>query len=86
MRSFLCSSATRCSRFSPRKGPTYRAKPCCSTGAASSTGGLKKEIVKGRAAVDASCPIADECHIYEQGSEVYDALLNQTDIGANKNK
>jgi poly [ADP-ribose] polymerase len=54
--------------------------------AASKSGGMKKEIVKGRAAVDPSCPSADDCHVYYRGDDVYDALLNQTDIGANKNK
>ena len=49
-------------------------------------GGLKTEVVKGRAAVDPSCPRADDTHIYDEGKDVYDALLNQTDIGANKNK
>jgi predicted DNA-binding WGR domain protein len=56
------------------------------TKAASTGGGLKKEVVKGRAAVDSSCPHADDCHVYEKGGDVYDALLNQTDIANNKNK
>jgi len=57
-----------------------------STGGASSSGGVRTEVVKGRAAVDVSCPQADSTHIYDDGKCVYDALLNQTDIGANKNK
>ena len=43
-------------------------------------------MVKGRAAVDASCPRADECHVYEERDDVYDALLNQTNIANNNNK
>ena len=45
-----------------------------------------KQVVKGRAAVDASCPRADECHVYEERDDVYDALLNQTNIANNNNK
>lgn len=51
-----------------------------------STGGTVRVVVKGRAAVDASCPKADECHVYEQGDDIHDVLLNQTNIGENKNK
>jgi predicted DNA-binding WGR domain protein len=49
-------------------------------------GGEKKQIVKGHAAVDASCPIADTFHVLEEGNDIYDVYLNQTDIGQNKNK
>lgn len=46
-----------------------------------------KQIVKGQAAVDASCPIAADVHVYEaDDDDVYDALLNQTDIAVNANK
>ena len=46
-----------------------------------------KQVVKGRAAVDASCPRADECHVYDPGAaDCHDALLNQTDIANNHNK
>ncbi|KAL3933464.1 MAG: hypothetical protein SGPRY_000269, partial [Prymnesium sp.] len=48
--------------------------------------GKVKLVVKGRAAVDASCPIASDCHVYDDGARVYDALLNQTDIAQNHNK
>jgi poly [ADP-ribose] polymerase len=56
-----------------------------STGGGSSDG-VRTEVVKGRAAVDASCPHANACHVYDDGKNVFDALLNQTDIGQNKNK
>ena len=29
-----------------------------------------KLVVKGRAAVDPSCPMADDCHVYEAGSDM----------------
>ena len=46
-----------------------------------------KQIVKGQAAVDASCPIAADVHVYEaDDDDVYDCLLNQTDIAVNANK
>mmetsp|Transcript_4651 Transcript_4651/g.14031 ORF Transcript_4651/g.14031 Transcript_4651/m.14031 type:complete len:538 (+) Transcript_4651:28-1641(+) len=45
-------------------------------------------VVKGRAAVDSYCSMAAELHVYEaeKSDEVYDALLNQTDINKNSNK
>ena len=46
-----------------------------------------KQVVKGQCAVDASCPIANDVHVYEaDDDDVYDALLNQTDIAVNANK
>ena len=56
------------------------------TAAKSTGGGMRVEVVKGRAAVDPSCPEADACHVYEERDDVYDCHLNQTDISANKNK
>ena len=53
---------------------------------AGDAGAVKKQVVKGRAAVDASAPNAGAFHVYEEGGDVYDALLNQTDIATNKNK
>jgi predicted DNA-binding WGR domain protein len=44
------------------------------------------QVVKGRAAVDAPCPKARSCHVYEQGDDVYDALLNQVNTAHNNNK
>lgn len=47
----------------------------------------KKIIVKGRAPVDERCPHATQCHVYEDSNgRVWDAMLNQTDIGRNANK
>lgn len=36
-----------------------------------------KQIRKGRAAVDEECPIAHKVHVYEEGSDIYDCMLNQ---------
>ena len=56
-------------------------------GTAAKSGGQVQQVVKGRAAADASCPHAAEMHVYDGGGDdVYDALLNQADIGENKNK
>jgi len=45
------------------------------------------QVVKGQAAVDASCPIAADTHVYEaDDDDVYDALLSQVDISTNANK
>lgn len=48
---------------------------------------MKTVIKKGRAPVDEYCPIASTSHVFvgTDGS-VYDATLNQTDIGNNNNK
>ncbi|XP_042856863.1 poly [ADP-ribose] polymerase 2-like isoform X2 [Penaeus japonicus] len=43
-------------------------------------------VVKGRAAVDALCPIAKTSHVYEDGDDIYDCMLNQTNIEFNNNK
>jgi len=46
----------------------------------------KKIIVKGKAAVDRECSEASTCHVIEEGSIVYDCMLNQTNIAGNNNK
>ncbi|KAK3890663.1 hypothetical protein Pcinc_005397 [Petrolisthes cinctipes] len=43
-------------------------------------------LVKGRAAVDALCPIAATSHVYEDDDDVWDCMLNQTNIQFNNNK
>jgi hypothetical protein len=54
---------------------------------ASGAAATGKQVVKGQAGVDASCPIAADVHVYEaDDDDVYDALLNQTDIATNANK
>jgi len=40
-------------------------------------------VMKGKAPVDTKCPVADTTHVYVNGSTVYDATLNQTDISYN---
>ena len=47
---------------------------------------LKTVVVKGRAPVDDCCPVAAQCHVIDDASGVYDAALNQTNIGNNNNK
>ena len=46
----------------------------------------KTAVRKGNCAVDAECPLAPSTHVLEQGKEVWDALLNQTDISGDNNK
>ncbi|XP_063596383.1 poly [ADP-ribose] polymerase 2-like isoform X3 [Penaeus indicus] len=43
-------------------------------------------VVKGRAAVDALCPIAKTSHVYEEEDDIWDCMLNQTNIEFNNNK
>ena len=40
-----------------------------SGGGGGSGSGERKEIVKGRAAVDASCPRAEDFHVYDDGTK-----------------
>ena len=47
---------------------------------------LTTVIVKGRAPVDDCCPVSGQCHVIEDSDGVYDAALNQTNIGNNNNK
>ena len=40
----------------------------------------KTLVIKGRAAVDALCPMASSVHVYEDEEDLYDAMLNQVGI------
>uniref|UniRef100_A0A2P2HY51 Poly [ADP-ribose] polymerase n=1 Tax=Hirondellea gigas TaxID=1518452 RepID=A0A2P2HY51_9CRUS len=46
----------------------------------------RKFVKKGRAAVDAECPIAAASHILEEEDDIWDCMLNQTNIQFNNNK
>eukprot|EP01101_Sappina_pedata_P011845 TRINITY_DN8029_c0_g1_i1.p1 TRINITY_DN8029_c0_g1~~TRINITY_DN8029_c0_g1_i1.p1 ORF type:complete len:676 (-),score=238.61 TRINITY_DN8029_c0_g1_i1:70-1926(-) len=45
-----------------------------------------KVLVKGRAAVDSYSRMTNGHHVLDDGDTVYDAMLNQTNIGQNNNK
>eukprot|EP01156_Anaeramoeba_ignava_P002449 Anaeramoba_ignava/a218427_146.p1 GENE.a218427_146~~a218427_146.p1 ORF type:complete len:748 (-),score=248.10 a218427_146:142-2385(-) len=47
--------------------------------------GKKKVIKKGGVVIDEECPIAEEYHVYREGNEVYDSMLNKTNIESNQN-
>ncbi|KAJ3108880.1 Poly [ADP-ribose] polymerase 2 [Phlyctochytrium planicorne] len=47
---------------------------------------IVKVVKKGKAPVDPEFPDAQNYSVYEQGSDIYDAMLNQTDIQKNSNK
>ena len=47
---------------------------------------LASVVVKGKAAVDALCPVAAGYHVYTDASGPWDFTGNQTNIGANNNK
>jgi len=38
---------------------------------------VKTLVVKGRAPVDPECHVANSVHVYVEGSDVYDVMLNQ---------
>ncbi|XP_018018963.1 poly [ADP-ribose] polymerase 2 isoform X2 [Hyalella azteca] len=46
----------------------------------------RKLMKKGRAAVDASCPVAATSHVLDEGNTIWDCMLNQTNIQFNNNK
>jgi len=45
-----------------------------------------KVIVKGRAPVDPNSGLQAKAHVYENGDDIYDVMLNQVNIGHNNNK
>ncbi|XP_076358409.1 poly [ADP-ribose] polymerase 2-like isoform X2 [Tachypleus tridentatus] len=48
---------------------------------------VKTVVIKGKAPVDSECTYrAGKVHVYCEGSDVYDALLNQTNLQNNNNK
>jgi hypothetical protein len=62
--------------------------PSASSGSSGSVPAAKivKVVVKGSAPVDSVCPVHASCHVYSTGSDVYDAMLNQTNIGNNNSQ
>ncbi len=48
---------------------------------------MKSVVLKGKAPVDEHCPVKDKCHVLDEGGEdVWDCMLNQTNIQNNNNK
>ncbi len=48
---------------------------------------MKSVVLKGKAPVDEHCPAKDKCHVLDEGGEdVWDCMLNQTNIQNNNNK
>ncbi|XP_023329193.1 poly [ADP-ribose] polymerase 2-like isoform X2 [Eurytemora carolleeae] len=47
---------------------------------------MKSFVRKGLAPVDPDCPHKDNYHVYTEGREVWDTMLNQTNIQNNNNK
>lgn len=47
---------------------------------------MKSVILKSRAPVDSECPVANNHHVFCEGDDVWDCMLNQTNIGNNNNK
>lgn len=44
---------------------------------------VKTLVVKGKAPVDPECHVANSMHVYVEGSEIYDVMLNQVCISVN---
>ena len=49
---------------------------------------MKSVVLKGRAPVDSECPAASSHHVFCEGDDIWDCMLNQTNIsgGNNNNK
>ena len=66
--------------------PDVLPSPKKPTPAAADDAVIGKVVVKGLAAVDASCPFASGYHVYADTGGPWDFTGNQTNIGANNNK
>ena len=47
---------------------------------------MRSVIKKGLAPVDSECPSVDTHHVYTEGRDIWDVMLNQTNIQNNNNK
>ena len=47
---------------------------------------LKSVTLKGKAPVDADCPKASSHHVFSEGDDIWDVMLNQANLGNNNNK
>eukprot|EP00794_Sanderia_malayensis_P018644 gene18644-20525_t len=48
--------------------------------------GVKSVVKKGKAPVDFECPVKDTHHVFCEGNDIWDAMLNQTNLKFNNNK
>jgi len=76
--SAAAAPSTSSSTFSPASPAPKKAKV--------EESGMTKVVAKGGIPVDKMFPHAAKCHVYQEGGVVYDAMLNQTNLGANNNK
>lgn len=77
--------ATRKRSPSPSPPPKV-AKKAAAPAPAKADSKMVTMIKKGAIPVDAECPRAGDCHVYEGMGKVWAATLNQTNIGNNANK
>ncbi|GAB1609093.1 poly [ADP-ribose] polymerase 2-like [Argonauta hians] len=47
---------------------------------------IKTVVVQGQASVDSECPLLNKVHVYTQGNDIWDCMLNQTNALNNNNK
>ncbi|KAH3770057.1 poly [ADP-ribose] polymerase 2-like [Dreissena polymorpha] len=47
---------------------------------------VKTMVMSGKAPVDTECPLLGKAHVFYEGSDVYDCMLNQTNVSNNNNK
>ncbi|KAJ7313022.1 hypothetical protein JRQ81_004284 [Phrynocephalus forsythii] len=71
----------------PAKKTRSRADAATSQGEGDSTKTVKTLIVKGKAPVDSECTAKlGQAHVYCEGDDIYDVMLNQTNLQFNNNK
>ncbi|XP_007647986.1 poly [ADP-ribose] polymerase 2 isoform X1 [Cricetulus griseus] len=72
-------------RTCQRKGPTAGGKDADRTNSQQDT--VKALLIKGKAPVDPECTAkVGKAHVYCEGDDVYDVMLNQTNLQFNNNK
>lgn len=67
------------------------AKPATKSGSKTKSGARERPAVKtvvmsGKAPVDSECSLAGKAHVYYEGKDIYDCMLNQTNVSNNNNK
>lgn len=50
------------------------------------TGEVKSVVFSGKAPVDSHCTIKDKTHVFTEGDDIWDVMLNQTNVANNNNK
>lgn len=61
-------------------------KEKASTDEESEKGEVKSVVFSGKAPVDSHCTVKDKTHVFTEGNDIWDVMLNQTNVMNNNNK